>query len=85
MTRALQVLQVPVFSTSRVPDFPEQARDALSSVQAPAPLGPTPQHVGYSSLQLFLHHAGALFGCDPDKWERQGRPKTEYSEANQIR
>ena len=33
----------------------------------------------------YLHLVGRLLGKDPEQWERQGRPKTEYSEREFIR
>lgn len=33
----------------------------------------------------YLHLAGRLLGKDPEQWERQGRPKIEYSERDFVR
>lgn len=33
----------------------------------------------------FLHMVGSLFGKNPTLWERQGRPKVEYSEKDYVR
>jgi hypothetical protein len=81
----VQVLQVPVAPGQRDAWVGDRAREALAQISAPTSLGPSSEHIGHPSLQVFLQSAGALFGCDPEKWERQGRPKTEYSEAKQIR
>lgn len=33
----------------------------------------------------YLHLVGRLFGKDPEQWDRQGRPKIEYSEREFVR
>lgn len=78
----MQVVQVPV-PRPREPWLDNgasaQALDSGSARREHAHAAPLP------SLQAFLQHAGALFGCDPGKWERQGRIRTDYSEADGVR
>jgi hypothetical protein len=44
----------------------------------------SPEHNDLT-LTNFLHIVGRLVGKDPEQWERQGRPKIEYSEREFVR
>lgn len=38
-----------------------------------------------ANFTSFLRFVGTLFGKDPSRWERQGRPNVEYSERDYVR
>lgn len=80
----LQVLQVLVSKDKETSVWAAAAKplNTLNRDLASSLVTPEQNEVTFAN---FLHIVGSLFGKDPEHWERQGRPKIEYSERDFIR
>lgn len=71
-----QVLQVPVLK-------PKHAKKLLQGVVPRIPLlGNSSVPTTEDKLDEFLQHVGALFGRDPNKWDKVGETKTDVTEQD---
>jgi hypothetical protein len=83
-TILLQVLQVLVSTDKQHSVWAPVAKPLSTLNRELANTLVTPEH-NELTFANFLHLVGSLFGKDPEHWERQGRPKIEYSERDFIR